>query len=458
MAGEIANPSHPVATRWYRSMGGHRHQIRSTLEEEIEKALARAKVAVLLVSPEFLASKFIAENELPPLLAASEKEGLIILWIPVRPSHYTRTVIAKYQAAHDPARPLSGMNRTKQDGALVEIVKKIEAVASPPSSPSTASPPSMPATPPAIIRPAVALSSIQNIHGWSASQVQALQSQTAQALKLPVEFRDDLESGGQGPVMVVIPAGRFLMGSPEGELERRDSERQHEAQIAVFAIGKYAVTVGQFRRFVEARGYRTEAETGGGCYYWTGSEWKQDPDKNWRNPGFPQTDNHPVVGVSWNDVMLYVDWLSEQSGQQYRLPTEAEWEYACRAGTATPFCFGETISTDQANFDGNYVYGKGRKGSYRQKTVELGQFPANAWGLHDLHGNVWEWTGSEYDEKYGGAELCVVSDRDSVGPRVLRGGSWIIVPLWLRSAARGRLDPRNGYNVIGFRLARTLTL
>ena len=316
----------------------------------------------------------------------------------------------------------------------------------------------MPATPPAIIHPAVALSSIQNIHGWSASQVQTLQRQTAQALRLPVEFQEALKDGGQGPVMVVIPAGRFLMGSPEGELERRDSERQHEAQIAVFAIGKYAVTVGQFRRFVESRGYRTEAETGGGCYYWTGSEWKQDPDKNWRNPGFPQTDNHPVVGVSWNDVMLYVDWWSEQSGQQYRLPTEAEWEYACRAGTATPFCFGETISTDQANYNGNYVYGKGSKGSYRQKTVELGQFPANTWGLHDLHGNVWEWTGSEYDEKYGGAELCVVSDCDSGGPRVLRGGSWLGGPLWLRSAARFWNALRIWYAYIGFRLARTLTI
>ena len=288
--------------------------------------------------------------------------------------------------------------------------------------------------------------------------MQALQQQTARALGLPVEFYDDLESGGQGPVMVVIPAGRFLMGSPEGEPERRDDERQHEAQVVVFAIGKYAVTVGQFRRFVEARGYRTEAETGGGCYYWTGNEWKQDADKNWRNPGFPQTDNHPVVGVSWNDAMLYVDWLIDQTGQQYRLPTEAEWEYACRAGTATPFYFGETINTDQANYAGNVVYGKGRKGDYSQKTVEVGQFPANAWGLHDPHGNVLEWTASEYDEKYGGAELCGVSDRDSGGPRVLRGGSWYGGPGGLRSSARFWNNPRDRGGDIGFRLARTLTL
>jgi formylglycine-generating enzyme required for sulfatase activity len=271
-------------------------------------------------------------------------------------------------------------------------------------------------------------------------------------------FQERLRGGGTGPEMVVVPAGRFLMGSPEGELERRDDERQHEVQVAVFAIGKYAVTVGQFKRFVEAEGYQTEAEKEGGIYCWTGSEWKQDPDKNWRNPGFPQTDNYPVVGVSWNDAVLYADWLSEQSGQQYRLPTEAEWEYACRAGTATPFYFGETINTDQANYDGNCVYGKGRKGIDRQKTVEVGHFPANAWGLHGMHGNVWEWTASEYDEKYGGAELQGVSDRNSGGPRVLRGGSWLNVPLWLRSAARSGYDPRNRFNIFGFRLARTLTL
>jgi formylglycine-generating enzyme required for sulfatase activity len=407
---------------------------------------------MLLVSPDFLASDFIARHELPPLLEAARKQGATILWVPLRHSLYRVTEIARYQAACDPKTPLSTLTPAEQDAALVRIAEALIAIESSPSS----TPP--PKTPEPVRPDRVVLPPVKYIHGWLAERVQALQQQTARALGLPVEFRDDLESGGQGPVMVVIPAGRFLLGSPEGELERQDRERQHEAQVAVFAIGKYAVTVGQFRRFVEARGYRTEAETGGGCYYWTGSEWKQDPDKSWRNPRFPQTDNHPVVGVSWNDAMLYVDWLSEQSGQQYRLPTEAEWEYACRAGTATPFCFGETISTDQANYDGNYVYGKGRKGSYRQQTVEVGQFPANAWGLHDLHGNVWEWTASEYDEKYGGAELHGVSDRNAGGLRVLRGGSWDDEPRWLRSAARSCTNPQVRNDTWGFRLARTLTL
>ena len=403
-------------------------------KKAIEQALARTKVAVLLVSSDFLASRFILENELPPLLEAAKNEGLTILWVPVRPSYYRRTVIASYQAAHPPASPLSKLDHANQEDALVSIVEKIEAalLAPPP-------PPPLPA--------------IQNIHGWSAPQVQALQQQTAQALKATVESSDTLKDGGQGPVMVVIPAGRFLMGSPKGEPERQDDERQHEVEVAVFAIGKYAVTVGQFKRFVEAKGYRTEAEEGGGCYYWTGSEWKQDPDKNWHNPGFSQTDNHPVVGVSWNDAIVYAAWLGEQTGQQYRLPTEAEWEYACRAGTATPFYFGETISTDQANYDGNYIYGKGRKGIFRQKTVEIGQFPPNTWGLHDMHGNVWEWTCSVYDREYGGGEQRCAESGTS-GPCVLRGGSWYSEPRWVRGAARTR-DAPHYRGLRGFRLART---
>lgn len=223
--------------------------------------------------------------------------------------------------------------------------------------------------------------------------------------------------------MVVIPGGRFLMGSPPDEPERQDNERQHEVEVASFALGKYAVTFEEYDRFAAATK-------------------REKPNDNGWGRG-----RRPVINVTWVDAMAYAEWLSQQTGQTYRLPTEAEWEYACRAGTTTPFYFGAMIGKDQANY--------GHSG----KTVELGLFPANAWGLHDLHGNVWEWTGSEYDEKYGGAELCVVSDRDSGGLRVVRGGSWSGGPLGLRSAARTRGAPRTGdFNLVGFRLARTLTL
>ena len=214
-----------------------RIQVGQDWKAEIERALMRAKVAVLLVSPDFLASDFIARHELPPLLEAARKQGATIFWVPLRHSLYRVTEIARYQAAYDPGTPLSTLTLAEQDAALVRIAEALIAVESSPASTS-------PTETPEPVRPdRVVLPPFKYIHGWLAERVQALQQQTAKALGLPVEFRDDLESGGQGPVMVVIPAGRFLMGSPEGELERRDDERQHEVQIAVFAIGKYVVTV-----------------------------------------------------------------------------------------------------------------------------------------------------------------------------------------------------------------------
>jgi formylglycine-generating enzyme required for sulfatase activity len=411
-------------------------------KEEIEKALARAKVAVLLVSPDFLASEFIARHEFPTLLEAASKEGLIIFWVPVRHSLYEETDIARYQAAYDPRTPLSTLTAAEQDAALVQIAKKLRAV-KPPTSPSKPPQPPEPPPQPSLERPErperpVLFTRLRIIlvlvilggtglyyfgrefyQTYIATSAVAKEAVAKEAVAKEVgakEFHDTLKDGSPGPEMVVIPAGIFLMGSPENEGSHDDDEHQHSVEIKQnFAIGKTEVTVGQFRRFVEATSYRTEAEAAGGCYAWNGKAWQQDADKNWLNPGFKQDDQHPVVCVSWNDALEYTKWLSKQTSQKYRLPTEAEWEYAARAGTPTPFSFGATISTEQANYDGNYTYGGGQKGVYRQKTVQVGQFLANAWGLHDMHGNVWEWTCSEYDKDYGGAELRCVSDPDG-GP------------------------------------------
>jgi len=245
-------------------------------------------------------------------------------------------------------------------------------------------------------------------------------------------FRDRLQDGSLGPVMNIIPGGRFLMGSPASEAERRDNERQHEVEVASFAIGKYAVTFEEYDRFAEATGRGKLKDEGWG---------------RWR---------HPVINVTWNDAVAYADWLSALTGKAYRLPTEAEWEFACRADTTTPFHFGATISTELANYNGKYTYGNGKKGIYRVKTLEVGQFPANAWGLHDMHGNVWEWTASVYDEQYGGAERQA-SATYAAGSRVVRGGSWVNIPQYLRSAYRGR-DSTGDVYFQGFRLARALSL
>ena len=153
-----------------------------------------------------------------------------------------------------------------------------------------------------------------------------------------------------------------------------------------------------------------------------------------------------------------MEWLSRETGQVYRLPSEAEWEYACRAGTATPFSFGETITTDQANYDGNYTYAGGPKGEYRRRTVAVGTLPANPWGLYEMHGNVWEWVEDHWHDSYTGSPTDGTAwmDGESSRNRVSRGGSWSSRPRLLRSAIRGRNQPDSRGSYQGFRVARTL--
>jgi len=163
-----------------------------------------------------------------------------------------------------------------------------------------------------------------------------------------------------------------------------------------------------------------------------------------------------VINVFWADAQEYAGWLSRKTGKSYRLLTEAEWEYAARAGTSTPFSPGATITPDQANFDGDFTYGGSAKGTYRQKTIEVGSFKANAFGLHDVHGNVWEWV-EDCDTSYANAPPDGTKAPDTANcSHVLRGGSWYFSPRSLRSANRIRYPPDYRIALIGFRLARTL--
>jgi formylglycine-generating enzyme required for sulfatase activity len=155
------------------------------------------------------------------------------------------------------------------------------------------------------------------------------------------------------------------------------------------------------------------------------------------------------------DALDYTEWLSAQTGQSYRLPTEAEWEYAARAGTETAFWWGDDISPAQANYDGNYTYRNGPKGAYRNQTVPVDHFQPNPWGLYQVHGNVREWTGSQYDENYNGAETQPFN-RNTCGPMVVRNGGWPAQPAWVRSASRFGDDPTKRYLNRGFRFARSL--
>jgi len=254
-------------------------------------------------------------------------------------------------------------------------------------------------------------------------------------------FTDTLADGSSCefcPELVVIPAGTFTMGSPPGEEGRSDDEGpQREARVGRFALGRTEVTVGQFRAFVEASGHDA-----GSCNY--------PANASWRDPGFEQTDEHPVACVSWKDADAYVGWLSEQTGEAYRLPSEAEWEFAARAGTKTRYAFGDEITATQANFNSNV-----------SKTTEVGAYPANDWKLFDMHGNVWEWVEDcqhgSYDEAPRDGSAWLEANGGNCSRRVLRGGSWIDLPRLLRSANRSRYNTDGRGSFIGFRVARTLT-
>ena len=251
-----------------------------------------------------------------------------------------------------------------------------------------------------------------------------------------------------------IPAGEFLMGSPLAEDGREDDEGP---QLAVrvtrqFHLGVCPVTRAQFARFVQDTGFTTQAETDGQSWTWEQVAWGQVAKASWREPGIAQGDDHPVVCVCWNDAVAFCEWLSRKSGWPIRLPTEAEWEYACRAGTDTAFNTGAMISTDQANYDGRVAYGGGPKGVFQGTTTPVDSFKPNAWGLFDMHGNAWEWC-SDWQDKYSQQPVA-----DPAGPakalwRVLRGGCWINGPRVCRSASRGGGEPAAHSHYFGFRIA-----
>lgn len=239
------------------------------------------------------------------------------------------------------------------------------------------------------------------------------------------------------PEMVVIPAGRFVMGSPVDEDGREGDEGpQHEVTLGQpFALGRYTVTFAEYDAFCAATGHRHAKDV-----------WDRG--------------RQPVILVSWDDATAYCRWLAERTGKPFRLPSEAEWEYACRAGTTTAFWTGATTSPNEANFNGNYGEGDGRKGIYRQRTVPVDDpaFRPNSFRLMHMHGNVSEWVEDRWHDSYDGAPLdgSPWTAGDDLR-RVLRGGSWDGNPRDLRSAARSRSKLTNRLYDTGFRVARMLT-
>ncbi|MDR4518796.1 MAG: formylglycine-generating enzyme family protein [Nitrosomonas sp.] len=278
----------------------------------------------------------------------------------------------------------------------------------------------------------------------------------------------------QAPTMVAIRPGRFLMGSPDNETGRFDAEGpQHEVTISKpFAISRCEVTVGQFRQFVEDTDYHqgepymtTVEQSGKGCYAWVNNNWQQQPEHHWKNPGFDQTDNHPVVCVSWDDAQAYVQWLSRRTGAQYRLPTEAEWEYAARADTVTARFYRDDLQCDYANGlgqEGKMIADSGwtlaECNDVHVYTAPMGSFGENHFGLFDMLGNAWEWTQDCWHENYNNAprdgSVWLEADGGDCDRRVVRGGSWSNDPQFLRSAYRYRSGTDNADVSVGFRIAR----
>ncbi len=269
------------------------------------------------------------------------------------------------------------------------------------------------------------------------------------------------------PEMVVIPSGTFTMGSPEDEKDRSSVEGpQHTVTIGRrFAVAKYPVTRGEFAAFVRETGRRAD----GGCVVYRRERnlFETDASKSWRDPGFAQTDRHPVVCVTWHDAKAYTEWLSLKTGKSYRLPSEAEHEYAARAGTMTRFFWGDDPAyrdvcsyanvADQSsqNLD---LGSRATCNDGHSYTAPVGSFEANRFGLHDMSGNVFEWTEDCWHETYSGAprDGSAWITGEKCGLRVIRSGSWLWSPIAARSASRGMFESGARYYVHGFRVARSL--
>ena len=231
------------------------------------------------------------------------------------------------------------------------------------------------------------------------------------------------------PELVVVPSGRFRMGCVSGR-DCRDAEQPvHEVDVPLFALGVYEVRFEEYDRFVQATGHR------------------RPTDRGWGRGG------RPVIDVSWEDAEAYVAWLSRETGEAYRLPSESEWEYAARAGTTTRYSWGQDVGRNRAN-----CAGCGGRWDDANRTAPAGSFAANGWGLHDMHGNVWEWVADCWHENYARAprDGTAWTSGGNCSRRVLRGGSWNYFPVNLRSAIRTYNDAGARLDSGGFRVSRTL--
>jgi len=484
--------------------------------DEIERALARAQVALLLVSPDFLASDFIRRQELPCLLEAAQNDGLEILWVPLLPCSWKRfRQIEQYQAVIPVDKTLAEMGEVERDRAMVAITDQIhdlfeqlqaERLAAQQAAEAevlarqqeqerriaeqeanrqaaetarlerskaesearaeaerwkaeaqksradaertraemerlarekrewqqqaTFNRPQPTAESEAFEAKGPALIQIPTIVGWVVREGNQWQKKEK---PITVSGYHEKLAENIAITMIQIPAGEFQMGSPDKEAGRECCEGpQHQVKLRSFFMGQIPVTQAQWQVVAG----------------WP----KQQMDLK-DQPSHFKGANRPVEQVSWQEAVEFCRRLSVRTGREYSLPSEAQWEYACRVGTTTAFSFGKTLTPDLANYDGNNSYALGPKGVYRQKAIEVGSFPANGWGFHDMHGNVWEWCLDPWHDSYGGAPADGSAWIAGEGAhRLLRGGSWFNRPASCRSACRNHNRPVNRDYYVGFRV------
>jgi len=461
----------------------------------IEQSMASCRVALLLISVDFLNSRFIESQEVPSLLKRRQAEGVRVIPVILKPCAWPRVEWLKgIQARPSDGKALSGMSEYDADLAMVSLVDEIAGLlaASSPSTPAAPAgktangglqgrapewtvqkaqdtdvpterlasvPPVAEPPPPSASGPRPFPVGLRRLaYALPAAAVAAALWNPASAWLKTVLLPPVValpKACPECPEMVELPPGEFMMGSPDSEKERSDDEGpQHPVKIGYrLAMGKYEVSFAEW----------DACEAAKICPHAKDSGWGRG--------------DRPVINVSWDDAQKYVAWLNGKAdarkyvvwlngkavGQNYRLPSEAEWEYAARAGTSTPFSTGPCITTAQANYDGTRDYNDcgAKTGQYLQKTQPVGSYPANPWGLFDMHGNVWEWAQDCYHDSYQGApgdgSAWDGGTNCADSRRVLRGGSWFNSPQSLRSAFRLRGSTGDRGGNIGFRLARTLT-
>ena len=516
--GAVLDPSQSTGNAlWLQRWDDSRIQPGDIWLEEIERALERAQVALLLVSPDFLASDFIRRKELPCLLEAAQNDGLEILWVPLLPCSWKRfRQIEQYQAVIPVNPTLAEMGEVERDRAMVGITDHIHDLFEQIQAERLAAEQEA--------AEAEALARQQEDEHWIAEQEanrQAVETARLERLQAESEARAEAErwkaeaqksradaertraamerlarekqewqqqavlntpqptaqgeaSEAKGPAiiqipttagwvvregnqwqlkekpitvsgyqdllakniaitMIQIPAGQFQMGSSELEADRQSYEvPKHLVKLGSFFMGQTAVTQAQWQ--VVAGWPKQQLEL------------KDQPSRF-------QAANQPVEQVSWEEAVEFCRRLCVQSGRNYTLPSESQWEYACRAGSITPFAFGETLTADLANCDGRVPYASVPVSVFRCQPTEVGSFSANAWGLHDMHGNVLEWCLDLWHDSYRGAPADGRAWMIGAGlHRLLRGGSWLSIPRNCRSASRNYNLPVVRNNCFGFRV------